>query len=122
MDQSEILRRRRATKWQSLRKLGAKNVRCWCGETDPLCFEVHHIYRREYDGTVWALCANCHRKISSHQEWEHPPVGTHPGDPFERLVHRLLGLQEFYAYSADSLREIAETISKLVGKGIVSDE
>jgi len=69
MTPEERLRVRRAERRTALRRLGALNVECpWCGETDPLCFDVEHPERRAVSKFVWALCKNCHAKKSSRAE------------------------------------------------------
>src|ERR1700677_2481599 len=82
MDDLETYRRRRANRHKALRRLGVRNIQCLCGEADPECFDVEHIYRSLFDATVWGMCANCHRKKSARERSEHPTVGLHPGDLF----------------------------------------
>lgn len=118
MDELERYRRRRGVRHQALKRLGVSNIRCLCGETDPTCFDADHIGRRMYDGAVWGRCANCHRKITARQSSEHPTVGLNPGDPFERMGHALLGMYEYLAFIAERLRDMAEVMFKLAGKGI----
>lgn len=122
MDPLETYRRRLAVRRRSLRRLGVHNVRCICGETDPICFEADHIYRRELDDACWGICVNCHRKRSARAESEHPKVGVAPGDPFERSGHMLLGVRDYLTFIAGHLDEAAELIFRLKGKGIRLDD
>ena len=119
MDELERYRRRQAQKWRSLRRLGVRNICCpICGETDPICFEADHIERRKYSGTVYAICKNCHAKVTARQQSEHPPVGTDPEDPFERKAHALFGASTYLDLMSDRLWEIGEFLLKLKKDGI----
>ena len=122
MDDTERYRLRLAKRRQSLKRLGVSNIQCLCGETDPDCFDTDHIGRRMYDGTVWGRCANCHRKITARQSAEHPTVGLHPGDPFERMGHALLGMYEYLSFIAERLRTMAQVMFKLAGKGLTLED
>lgn len=110
MDELERYRRRQAQKWKALRRLGVRNVRCACGETDPICFEADHIERRKNSDTVWGLCKNCHAKVTARQMSEHPAVGIGPGDPSEQAHRALLGAADYLEFIVPRLREIAELI------------
>ena len=116
MDELERYRRRQAQKWRSLRRLGVRNVRCICGETDPNCFEADHLERRKNSEVVWGLCKNCHAKITARQVSEHPAVGIEPGDDTERTYRALLGASDYLEFIVPRLREIAEIV-KLVKEG-----
>ena len=122
MDELEIYRRRQKAKWAALKRLGVANVACICGETDPLCFDVEHVFRSSYHDAVWGMCANCHRKKSMREQLEHPPVGVHSGDPFERLGHALLGIYQYLSFIAEHVRTMANFMFKLAGKGIVIED
>jgi hypothetical protein len=122
MDESESYRRRLASRRRSLRRLGVQNIRCICGETDPVCFEADHIGRRGLDDACWGICVNCHRKRSARADSEHPKVGIAPGDAFERLGHMLLGVRDYLTFIAGHLDEAAELIFRLKGKGIRLDD
>lgn len=117
MDELEQYRRRVAVRHKSLRRLGVRNVRCICGETDPVCFEADHIYRRDLDDTCWGICVNCHRKRTARGESEHPPVGIARGDPLERQGHMLLGARDYLTFIAAHLDEAANLSFQLAGKG-----
>jgi hypothetical protein len=116
MDEFERHRLRRVARQAALKRLGVRNVRCVCGETDPLCFEAEHINRRKYDDVVWGCCINCHRKKSARERAEHPTVGLHPGDPFERMAHRFLGAAVYLEFCVEGLRQDAEVMFKLAGR------
>lgn len=122
MNELERYRHRQAQSWRRLKALGVPNIRCLCGETDPTCFDADHIGRRGYDGTVWGRCANCHRKITARQSSEHPTVGLHAGDPFERMGHMLLGIYEYLSFIAERIRDMAAVMFKLAGKGITIED
>jgi hypothetical protein len=112
------LRVRRA----ALRRLGATNIRCICGETDPVCFEPDHIYRREHDGTCWGLCKNCHAKRTARGWSEHPPVRPEPPRPFARLGHMLLGVADYLSFIVEHLTLAAEIMFKLDSRGITLED
>lgn len=122
MDESEIYRRRLAVRHRSLRRLGVHNVRCLCGETDPVCFEADHIYRRDLDGTCWGLCVNCHRKRSARAESEHPKVSLAPHSKFERQGHMLLGARDYLTFIAGHLDQSAELMFRLAANERSSTE
>ena len=122
MEELQRYQHRRAVSWRRLKGLGVNNIRCKCGETDPTCFDADHIGRRGYDPTVWGVCANCHRKITARQASEHPKVGLHPGNPFEKMGHSLLGMYEYLSFIAERLRDMAEIMFKLAGKGITLED
>jgi len=122
MDPLETYRRRLAVRHRSLQRLGVHNVRCICGETDPVCFEADHIYRRELDDACWGICVNCHRKRSARAEAEHPKVGLAPGDPWARQGHLLLGVSTYLTFIAGHLDESAAIMFRLAGKGFTLDE
>jgi hypothetical protein len=116
MDEGETYRRRLAVRHRSLRRLGVHNVRCICGETDPVAFEADHIYRRDLDDACWGICVTCHRKRSARAETEHPKVGLAPGDPLERQGHLLLGVRDYLTFIADHLDRSAEFMFRLAGQ------
>lgn len=122
MDDSEAYRRRLAVRHRGLRRLGVQNVRCICGEADPVCFEADHIYRRNLDDACWGICVNCHRKRSARAESEHPSVGYAPGDPFERQGHLLLGVRDYLTFIAGHLDKSAELMFGLARKCAPSDD
>lgn len=122
MDESETYRRRLASRHRSLRRLDVHNVRCICGETDPMCFEADHIYRRDLDDACWGICVNCHRKRSARAESEHPKVGFAPGDPLERQGHLLLGVRDYLTFIAGHLGDSAELMFRLAGKDRPSND
>ncbi|MDP1912159.1 hypothetical protein [Brevundimonas sp.] len=122
MTESESYRRRLAVRHRSLRRLGVPNVRCICGETDPMCFEADHIYRRDLDDACWGICVNCHRKRSARAESEHPKVGFSPGDPLERQGHLLLGVRDYLTFIAGHLDTSAELMFRLAAKTGSSDD
>lgn len=115
MDEPERYRKRRAVREQALRRLGVTNVRCTCGETDPVCFEADHIYRKVHDPTCWGICVGCHRKRTARGETEHPPVRKSSSE-FERLGHMLLGVCDYLSFIVDHLREAAEVMFRLAGE------
>jgi len=118
MDELERYRCRQAQKWRALRRLGVRNVRCICGETDPLCFEADHLERRKNSDTVWGTCKNCHAKITARQTSEHPTVGISPGNPLEGMGHALLGTADHLDFASSRLREIARVMFKLAQDGV----
>jgi len=118
MTPEERLRVRRAERRTALRRLGALNVECpWCGETDPLCFEVEHVERKAVSNFVWALCKNCHAKKSSRERSEHPSIQRFVTDPKEKAAHALLGHALYLEAITDRLREIADLLFQDRGPG-----
>jgi hypothetical protein len=45
--------------WRNLLRLGVSSVTCNCGETDPICFSVDHLFERANGNNVLGTCANC---------------------------------------------------------------
>jgi len=98
---------REIRKRKAQERLGKKNLRCFCGETSPLCFEAHHIAQRRYSGELYDVCKNCHAKASDLQN-DHPkPLGGEPTQQ-ERFAHMLLGLADLLLLAVDKLWEIAQ--------------
>lgn len=122
MDETETYRRRLAGRHRGLRRLGVHNVRCICGETDPVCFEADHIYRRDLDDACWGICVNCHRKRSARAESEHPKIGVAAGDPLERQGHLLLGVRDYLTFIANHLDDAAELMFRRACEGASSDD
>lgn len=122
MDDLDRYRRRQAAKWRALRRLGVRNVRCICGQTDPLCFEVEHLERRKHSDTVWGTCKNCHAKITSRQLTEHPPIGPDPENPLQRMAHASWGAADYLEFISSHLREIGEALNKLAKNGITLED
>jgi hypothetical protein len=114
MEDAERYRRRLVVRHRSLRRLGVTNIRCICGETDPICFEADHICRRDLDGACWGLCLNCHRKRSARGWSEHPPIRPEPHDPLERIVHLLLGVADYLEFIVPHLRAAAEFLFSMI--------
>lgn len=61
-------------------------------------------------------------KKSRREQLEFPPVGVHPGDPFERMGHALLGIYQYLSFITEHIRRMADFMFKLAGKGIVIEE
>jgi hypothetical protein len=118
MDDFERLQKRRRARRAALDRLGATNIYCICGESDPLGFEADHIYRREFDGTCWGICVKHHRTKSSWELSEHPKVGLYGGNPFEWLGHRHLGRAIYLEFCSIEERKDADLMFKLAAKGI----
>ena len=121
-DEFERYRLRRRAEHQSLKRLGVPNVRCLCGETHPDAFEKDHIDRRKNSDVVWGLCKNCHAKKSARERVEGPPVGLHPGNPYEAMGHALLGMHLYLSFIAERLPGIANVMFKLADEGIAFEE
>lgn len=122
MDEFDIYRLRAKAKHAAYKSLGVPNVACICGETDPISFDKEHVFRSLYDDTIYGMCATCHRKKSRREQLEFPPVGVHPGDPFERMGHALLGIYQYLSFITEHIRRMADFMFKLAGKGIVIEE
>ena len=113
--QAEIRRRR-------LNKLGVANIACMCGETDPSCIEAEHPFRRAHDGTVWGVCANCHRKKSEWERANHPAADQHVGNPFAKLAHQLLGSAYYLRAIAETLETAGRWAFRLAELGLMAEE
>jgi hypothetical protein len=113
MDDHERHRQRIRVRQAALRRLGCTNIYCICGEDDPTCFEADHIYRRELDGTCWAICKNCHAKRTARGWSEDPPVRHDDRSPEQRLIHLLLGVAHYEEFIAGHLRKAAEEINRI---------
>lgn len=97
---------------QTARRVGSTNATCaCCGETDPRCFELHHIAGQHFHDDLARVCRNCHRKLSDVQR-DHPSQIASPPSLLEIAGHYLLGL-------ADLLRLVAERLVEF-GKGLIS--
>ncbi len=118
MDELERHRLRQKERRAALRRLGVSNIRCVCGEDDPLCFDREHINRRMYDDTSWGCCSNCHRKKSSRERTERPTVGLHRGNRFEQAGHRFAGMAEYLSFCVEGLKRDEEMMFKLAARGI----
>lgn len=44
---------------QNLLRLGVSTIACSCGETDPVCFSVAHMFEKANGNNVCGTCANC---------------------------------------------------------------
>lgn len=122
MEEDERYHRRKTVRHQALRRLGVTNVRCICGEGDPVCFEADHIYRREMGETCWGLCKNCHAKRSARGWSEHPPIRPGPVHPLQPFAHLLLGVCDYLSFIVDHLSRLAELLFKLVEAGVTVPE
>lgn len=122
MDDNERFRRRTQRRMAGLSRLGVTNIRCICGETRLVCFEADHVDRRSNSDVVWGLCKNCHAARTDRHNSEHPPVSRFPANPFERYGHMLLGAADYLEFILQRLRQLAELMFKLAGKGIVIEE
>lgn len=125
MDNHEGYRLRLKGRHTAFRRLGVRNIRCLCGETDPVAFEADHIYRRVLDDTCWGLCKNCHAKRTARGNTEHPPVPPErpdPPRPFLRFGHMLLGVCDYLSFIVDHLRLLAEVLFRLDAAGVIPPE
>ena len=96
-------RRRR----QAQERLGATKIACpLCGETNPHCFEKHHLAQKKFDKDFTiGLCMNCHRKLSDPQK-DHPkPLRSNP-NWLEQGGHLLLGLADFLVFLVEKLKDL----------------
>jgi hypothetical protein len=95
---------------QAVQRLGCHNPRCvHCGESDPLCLELHHIGGQAYDDALVTLCRNCHRKASDMQR-DHPRQIDGEPDLLERAGHFLLGLANLFALLVEKCREFGSAL------------
>lgn len=95
---------------QALQRLGCDDPRCiYCGESDPLCLEKHHIAGQAYHDVTVIVCRNCHRKLSDKQK-DHPEQGADPPALHERIGHFLLGLADFFEGLIDILRQVGRDL------------
>jgi hypothetical protein len=104
---NQAIRRRKAQE-----RIGTQNPKCSiCSETNPLCFEEHHIARRRYDGTTITLCKNCHAKASDMQS-DHPKFLAGEPTQQESFGRMLLGLADLLALVIQKLIAIGEWLIK----------
>ena len=88
---------------KAMARIGLANPCCpGCGETDPNCFEKHHIAGRTYHAQVQPLCLCCHRKVTCRQK-DHPAQVSSPPSLLEVVGHYLLGLADMLLLVAQSL-------------------
>jgi hypothetical protein len=120
MDDLDRYRLRQAARWRKLRSLGVRNIRCTCGETDPLCFDLEHVERKRVSDFVWGTCKNCHAKKSVHEGTENPALPP-VMNPIEKAGHALLGMVAYLEAITERLRQIAELLFSLARLGIKLD-
>jgi hypothetical protein len=44
---------------RNLLRLGVSTIACSCGETDPICFSVDHMFEKANGNDICGTCANC---------------------------------------------------------------
>lgn len=98
---------REKRKRQAQKRLGTTKPRCLCGETNPHCFDAHHIAQRRFDGTTVDVCKNCHAKGTDLQK-DHPWPLDGELTPQERFAHMLYGLADLLLLAVDKIIEIAD--------------
>ena len=59
MDDMERQLMRARVLTRNLQRLGVNGVTCDCGETDPICFSVDHLFERANGNNVLGTCCNC---------------------------------------------------------------
>lgn len=95
---------------QAARRVGATTATCaCCPETDPRCFELHHIAGQHFDNDLARVCRNCHRKLSDVQR-DHPAQIAAPPSMLEIAGHYLLGLADLLRLVADRLVEFGKAL------------
>lgn len=105
MNQLELNRERR--RQRACERLGTNEPRCpFCGATDPLVMELHHVGGRAFDDTLVPVCRNCHRTLSDWQK-DHPGSIGDPPNESERIGHALMGLADMFELLGRRLREFA---------------
>ena len=114
--------RRERRRQSALERLGVKNPACiYCGETDPLILERHHIAGRAYDRSTVVLCRNHHRKLSDQQK-DQPPKITEIPDGVESIAHFLEGLADLFELLVGKLREFAKLLFERADPNRDNDE
>jgi hypothetical protein len=90
-----------------LAKLGTRNPACIaCGETNPLCLELHHIAGQHHHDDLSIVCCNCHRKVTQQQMYR--PGAFEPADTPASIGHYLCGLADLFAMLAATLQRFGE--------------
>jgi hypothetical protein len=90
-------RRTETRRQNALDRLGTNKPCCVvCGETDPHCLELHHLFGRKNDpDTLVIVCRNCHRKLSDAQK-DHvklvQPIEADPQSAIPLIVQALADL------------------------------
>jgi hypothetical protein len=106
-DKREKERRRQ----QAFERLGTTKPQCVrCGESDPRCFEQHHVAGRRYSDAAILVCSNCHGKLSDAQK-DHPKPTANPPTSQECIGHFLLGLADFFAELSERLCEFGRSLT-----------
>ena len=59
MDDMERQMIRARVLMRNLQRLGVSSVTCDCGEIDPICFSVDHLFERANGNNVLGTCCNC---------------------------------------------------------------
>jgi hypothetical protein len=105
MQKKELNRERR--KQRACERLGTNEPRCpFCGVTDPLVMELHHVGGRAFDDTLVPICRNCHRILTDWQK-DHPTNICSPPNESDRIGHALIGLADMFELLGCKLREHA---------------
>ncbi len=105
--------RREARRQRAVERLGTKDPRCiYCGESDPLVLERHHLAGRAFDEGTVIVCRNHHRKLSDRQK-DHPEQITEIPDSLEIIAHFLQGLADLFEFLVAKLREFAGQLIEL---------
>lgn len=90
---------------QQLRRLGTRAPVCvGCGESSPVCLELHHLAGRTQHNDTGILCRNCHRKLTDLQI-EHAQLAA-PGSLNHPVIvgHYLLGVADLFLMIAQTLK------------------
>lgn len=90
---------------RAYRRLGTSNPVCvGCGETNPHCFERHHVAGRKHHDDTALVCFNCHRKLTDQQK-DHPADISGQDVTFAAIGHYLVGLADLLVMVAKALAD-----------------
>jgi len=96
------------------RRLGTREPICVaCGESNPLCLELHHLAGQKHHGDTGIVCRNCHRKLTDHQHDHIPPSASVVQEQDATIGRYLLGLADLLLMIVNALRKFGK---KLVGE------
>jgi hypothetical protein len=110
--QSERERRRMERHARQQERVADAGNCCYlCGEDNPVCLQVHHVFGRTNDTqSVVCVCQNCHAKHSDRQQDYSPGLLSHrtPTTRKRRNNARLRGTADCLFLMAETLLDMAD--------------
>ncbi len=88
-------------------RLGTDKPKCaFCGESNPLVLELHHVAGQRFGDELVTVCRNHHRLLSDTQKG-HPPKIPSCNDEQEFWAHLLHGIADLLELAVRYIRDIA---------------